>query len=296
MDVSDRLSLTALAVLWSGGFLFVRIAAPAFGPVALVDIRVLVAGLILLVCVAVRGNVPPFWRRWRVYLVLGALNVAFPFTLIAWAALTAPASLAAIIMATVPLFSAPIAAVWLRERISGRQMAGLLVGFVGVAGLIGLGPIPVTPALGGAVGALLAGAAFYALGGVYTARRFTGAPPMESTIGQQFASFLLLLPFTLLARPAAWPPLDATVALLILAIFPSAVAYLLFFRLITAVGAVSTATVSYLIPLFGTVWGVAILGEPVGPATLIGMLVILAGVLLATGPLPALPRGSGSSS
>jgi drug/metabolite transporter (DMT)-like permease len=158
---------------------------------------------------------------------------------------------------------------------------------LGVAVLIGFGPVPLSPDLGAAIAALLAAAAFYALGGVYTARRFTGASPMESTIGQQFASFLLLLPFTLLARPTAWPPVDATVSLLILAIFPSAVAYLLFFRLITAVGAVSTATVAYLIPLFGTVWGVAALGEPIGPATIIGMIVILAGVLRATGPLPA---------
>lgn len=290
MDLSNRLSLTALAVMWSGGFLFVRIAAPVFGPVALVSIRVLIAGLILALWVGARGDVPPFWRRWREYLVLGALNVAFPFTLIAWAALTAPASLAAIMMATVPLFSAPIAAIWLQERISRRQVAGLLVGFIGVALLVGFGPIPMTPALAGAIGALLAAAAFYALGGVYTARRFTGAPPLESTIGQQFASFLLLLPFTLIALPGAWPTPEATFALLVLAIFPSAVAYLLFFRLITAVGAVSTATVSYLIPLFGAAWGVLLLGEPVGPATIVGMIVILAGVLLATGPLPALAR------
>jgi drug/metabolite transporter (DMT)-like permease len=193
-------------------------------------------------------------------------------------------------MATVPLFTVPVAAVWLRDRVSRRQGAGLVVGFVGVALLVGLGPVPMTPALAAAVVALLAAASFYALGGVYTARRFSGASPLESTIGQQFATFALLLPFTLVALPQSWPSREATVALLILALFPSAVAYLFYFRLITRVGPVNTATVSYLIPLFGTVWGALILREPVGLATLLGMAVILAGVLLATGPLPARPR------
>ena len=183
-----------------------------------------------------RGELPPFWRRWREYLVLGALNVALPFTLIAWAALTLPASLGSILMATVPLFTAPIAAIQLNERVSGRQAAGLIVGFIGVGILVGLRPLPLTPAFAAAVSALLGAAALYALGGVYTARRFTGASPVESTIGQQFAAFVLLLPFALATPPRAWPPPSAVVALLILAVFSSVLAYLLFFRLISSVG------------------------------------------------------------
>jgi drug/metabolite transporter (DMT)-like permease len=283
MQTADRVSLVLLGVLWGGGFLFVRIAVPAFGPVALVDVRVLLAGMVLLLWVIARGELPPFWRRWREYLVLGALNVALPFTLIAWAALTISASLGSILMATVPLFTAPIAAVQLNERVSGRQAAGLIVGFIGVGILVGLRPLPFTQAFAAAVSALLGAAAFYALGGVYTARRFTGASPVESTIGQQFAAFVLLLPFALAMPPRAMPPLSAVFALLILAVFSSVLAYLLFFRLISSVGATKTATVSYLIPLFGTLWGVVVARERVGWETLAGMLVILLGVVLATG-------------
>ncbi len=283
MQTADRVRLVLLGALWGGGFLFIRIAVPAFGPVALVDVRVLIAGMVLLLWTAARDEVPPFWRRWREYLVIGALNVALPFTLIAWAALTVSASLGSILMATVPLFTAPVAAIQLNERVSGRQAAGLIVGFIGVAILVGLRPLPLTPEFAAAVGALLGAAALYALGGVYTARRFTGASPVESTIGQQFAAFGLLLPFALAAPPRAWPPLSAFVALLILAVFSSVLAYLLFFRLISSVGATKTATVSYLIPLFGTMWGVAVLQERVGWETLAGMLVILSGVVLATG-------------
>src|SRR5215207_10401114 len=283
MQTADRVALVLLGVLWGGGFLFVRIAVPAFGPVALVDVRVLLAGVVLLLWVIARGELPPFWRRWREYLVLGALNVALPFTLIAWAALTLSASLGSILIATVPLFTAPIAALQLNERVSARQAVGLIAGGSGVAILVGLRPLSFTPAFAAAVCALLGAAALYAIGGVYTARRFTGASPVESTIGQQFGAFVLLLPFALAAPPRAWPPLSAIIALLILAVFSSVLAYLLFFRLISSVGATKTATVSYLIPLFGPIWGVVVARERVGWETLAGMLVILLGVVLATG-------------
>ena len=290
MQAADRIALVLLGILWGGGFLFVRMAVPAFGPVALVDVRVLIAGMVLLLWVVARGELPPFWRRWREYLVLGALNVALPFTLIAWAALTISASLGSILMATVPLFTAPVAAIQLNERVSARQAAGLVVGFIGVGILVGLRPLPFTPAFAAGVSALLGAAALYALGGVYTARRFTGASPVESTIGQQFAAFVLLLPFTLVMPPREWPPLSAVIALLILAVFSSVLAYLLFFRLISSVGATKTATVSYLIPLFGTLWAVVVAQERVGLETVAGMLVILCGVVLATGRQLPLPR------
>jgi drug/metabolite transporter (DMT)-like permease len=290
MQTSDRVALVLLGALWGGGFLFTRIAVPAFGPLALVDLRVLIAGLILLLWVIARGELPPFWRRWREYLVLGALNVALPFTLIAWAALTLPASLGSILLATVPLFTAPIAAVQLNERVSARQAAGLIVGFIGVGILVGFRPLSLTPAFVAAVSARLGAAAFYAVGGVYTARRFTGASPVESTIGQQFGAFVLLLPFAIVAPPQAWPPLSAVVALLILAVFSSVLAYLLFFRLISSVGATATATVSYLLPLFGTIWAVVVAQERIGLETVVGMLVISFGVVMATGTRFSRPR------
>jgi drug/metabolite transporter (DMT)-like permease len=143
--------------------------------------------------------------------------------------------------------------------------------------------LPLTPAFGAAVSALLGAAALYALDGVYEARRITGTSPVESTIGQQLGAFVLLLPFALAAPPRVWPPVSAVVALLILAVFSSALAYLLFFRLISSVGATKTATVSYLIPLFGTIWAVVVLQERVGLEMLAGMLVVLCGVLLAMG-------------
>jgi drug/metabolite transporter (DMT)-like permease len=283
MRPTDRLALLALGALWGAGFLFIRIAVPAFGPFALVALRVLIAGTLMLAWAKALGGVPPFWRRSREYLVLSALNVAVPFSLAAWAVLTVPASFASIVMATIPLFTAPLAAIRLREQPTSRQIAGLAVGFVGVAILIGLGPIPVTPPFLAATAALLGTALCYAVGGIYTAQRFTGVSPVESTIGQQFGAFVLLLPFSLLVPPREWPPLGPIAALLVLAVFGTAVAYILYFRLITSIGPTRQATVAYLIPLFGTAWGVIFLDEPFGVATAAGMLTILLGVVLVTG-------------
>ena len=292
MTTRDRLALLALGALWGGGFLFVRIAVFDFGPLALVDVRVLIAGALMLAWAALRRDVPPFWRRWRDYLVLSALNVAVPFTLASWAVITVPASLASIVMATVPLFTAPIAAFRLRERPTAREILGLAVGFVGVAALVGLGPTPLTPAFLLAIAALLGAALCYAVGGIYTARKFSGASPVESTIGQQFGAFVLLLPFALAVPPRELPSWPAVAALLLLAVLGTVVAYLLFFHLISSVGPTQTATVAYLIPLFGTAWGVLLLGEPFGIVTLAGMTAILGGVLLVTSARsPVLGRG-----
>ena len=288
MKTSDVASLLVLSVLWSVSFLFIRVAVPAFGPVALVAVRVLIAGLLLLAWAALRGGVPPFWRRWRRYLVLGALNVAAPFTLVAAAELTVSASLASILMATIPLVTAPVAALRLRERVAARQRLGLAVGFLGVAVLVGWSPLPVDRAFVLAVAALLAAAVCYALGNVYAAGAFAGASPTDQTIGQQLAAFVLLLPFAVALPPAGVPPAGAAGAVVVLAVFSTVVAYLLYFRLLARVGPTKTATVAYLIPLSGTAAGALALGEPVGVATVVGMVVILAGVALATNArLPA---------
>jgi drug/metabolite transporter (DMT)-like permease len=283
MRTRDRLALVALGALWGGSFLVVRIAVPFFGPFAVVAARVLLAGLLMLAWAAAQGAVPPFWRRWREYAVLGALNVAVPFTLAAWAVLTVHASLASIVIATTPFFTAPLAAVRLQERPTPRQVLGLAVGFVGVVALIGWGPMPVTPAFLAAVAALLGAALCYAVGGIYAARWVTGVSPVESTIGQQLAAFVLLLPFTLAAPPHAFPPWPAIGAVVVLAVLGTVVAYLLYFHLISAVGPTQTATVAYLIPLFGAALGVLLLGEPFTLTTAAGMAAILGGVVLVTG-------------
>ena len=279
------IALLLLGALWGGSFPLIRVAVPAFGPFALTDLRAFIALLALLVWPATLRAIPsltPFRRRWRQYLLLGALDVAIPLVLVAAAELIMPASMAAILMATVPLFTALIAGVWLREGLTAGRVAGLLLGFAGVAILTGWSPLALSSAVLLAVAAVLLAATFYSLAGVYAAKTFEGVSAYEMAVGQQVATVLLLLPLALVTPPQIWTSGPAWACLIALGVLSTAVAYLLFFYLISSVGATRTMSVAYLVPLFGTAWGAIFLGEDLHLSTLLGMAVILIGVGLVT--------------
>src|SRR5579883_1329186 len=195
MKPRDSLFLLLLAALWGGSFLFIRLASPVIGPVVLMDARVLIAGLALLVYAALLARMPDLWRRWRAYLLLGGLNAAAPFTLIAFAELHLPASLAAILNATTPLFGAVVAFFWLHDRMTAKKIVGILIGVIGVVVLVGWSPFPLTPLVLLSVGASLLAACFYGIGGVYSKVAFQKEPPLALAMGQQLGAGVVLLPF-----------------------------------------------------------------------------------------------------
>jgi drug/metabolite transporter (DMT)-like permease len=294
MRVKDLASLTLLATLWGGSFLFMRVAVPLFGPPLLAFLRVGLAGAGLLAYAAALGRVPALRGRWRAYLALGALNAAIPYALIAAAELHLTASLAAILNATTPLFAAIVAAARLGERLTARVALGLALGLAGVAILVGWSPLPLDRALLLAVGASLVAALSYALAGVYAKATFAGEPPLTLAIGQQLGAAALLLPLALprvAVEPATLRPSFAVgAATIALALLSTSLAYLLYFSLIASAGPTRTLSVTFLVPVFGVLWSVLFLRETVGPATLAGLAIILASVLLVTGVrLPALP-------
>jgi len=283
MRPRDLGALLLLAALWGGSFLFIRIASPALGPLALVDLRVLLAGGALLVYAAIARRLPTWRSWWRRYLILGALNAAVPFTLIATAELHLTASLAAILNATTPLFTALVAAVWLKERVTAPKAAGLALGVVGVAVLVGWSPLPPSDAVLLSVGASLLAALFYGLGGVYAKAAFGGVPPLALAIGQQLGAGACLSPFAALTLPAMRPSPGILVAVVVLALLCTALGYLLYFHLIGRVGPTKTLSVTFLIPVFGLLWSALFLREPVGIGTFAGLALILASVTLVTG-------------
>lgn len=275
--------LIGISALFGASFLFIRIAAPSFGPVLLMDARVLLAGgALVLYALATRQRLRFGGRPGR-WLLLGGLNAAVPFTLIAWAELHLTSSLAAMLIGTLPLLTALVASVWLRERLTQSKLAGLVLGLAGVMILSGWNPLDPAPTTWLAIGAMLVATALYALGSVYTKVAFGGVPPLTVTTGNLLAAGAILLPLVPFAVPASAPPLGAAAAGLALALLCTSVAYLGFFSLIASVGPTSTATAAYLIPGFGTLWGVLFLGEPVNAAMLIGFSVILCGVAVAAG-------------
>lgn len=282
--------LVVLAAIWGASFLFIAIAVPAFGAVGVALVRSATGGLALLAWAAATRELRGVSRPKRDYLLLGTVNAALPFALIAAAELTIPASLAAIVNATAPLFSALIAAAWLGARLSARQAVGLVLGVLGVALVVGLAPLPGGLATILAVAASLAAAAGYAVGGHLVKRRFAGEPALTLAIGQQVAASAVTIPFLAAVPPRHAPAAGAVAAVLALGVLATGYAYVLYFRLIEELGATSALTVTYLVPVFGVAWAAIFRGEHITVGMLAGALVVLAGVLLVTATSPGVAR------
>lgn len=283
MKPRDLADLVLLAALWGGSFLFMRYAAPAFGALPLMWLRVAIATVCLLPLLVWRGQVGALRERIGVVTVMGLFNSAIPFVLIAWATLSITAGLASILNATVPIMTALIGAVWLRDRLGAGRVAGLVIGMAGVV-LLAADKADFKP--GGSGWALLAmvGATLcYGFAANFTKRHLTGVPPMVNAAGSQIVSAVALTPFALWTWPAQSPALLAWAAAAVLGVGCTAIAYVLFFRLIERVGASRAVTVTFLVPVFGTLWGALFLGEAVTGSMLLGGAVVLVGTGLSTG-------------
>lgn len=295
MKARDIVNLLLLAALWGASFLFTRIAAPAFGPFAIADLRIAIAAALLLPLLAWRGGLHELGPNARKLVLLGALNSAIPFALFAYAALSITAGLAAILNATASLFAALVAWLWLRDRLTTLQWLGLVIGFAGVLWLTGA-KAEFRP--GGSGLAILAGLAAtfsYGVAANVTKHRLGGVRPLAIAAGSQSAAALLLLPFAVVFWPDHAPGVLDWISVIALGVFCTGLAYLLYFRLIARVGPAKTMTVAFLIPAFAMIWGALFLGEEVTPTMLAGCAVILAGTALATGLLGSrAPKPSGS--
>lgn len=285
MKLGDFAALMLLGVLWGASFIFIRVAVPEVGPLTLMGLRVgLAASALILYAVLARRQLG-LRGRWRQFLFLGAVNSALPFTLIAFAEIQLTASLASILNSTTVLFSAVVSAIWLGTTLTVQKVIGVVTGLIGVAALVGWDPIPLNLPVLVSVAAMLLASLSYALGANYVKRNFSGVPPLGMAIGQQTAATGILIVPATVAAPVSSPSGVVIVCVLGLAVFSTAAAYLLYFRLIENVGPTSTVTVTFLVPVFGLLFGVVLLGEPFGWGTLAGLGIILLSVALVTGML-----------
>ncbi|HEV8223805.1 MAG TPA: DMT family transporter [Rubrobacteraceae bacterium] len=283
MGTRDLGALLLLSALWGASFIYIRVAVPALGPFVLVELRVGLAAVVLALCAALVGRLPKLRRRWRQFALLGAVNVAIPFSLISTAEINLTASLAAILNSTTVMFTAVMAAVWMGDALTARKLVGVALGIVGVTVLVGWDPITMNWTVALSVGAMLAASLAYALGSVYAKRTFADSPPLAIASGQLTAAAMLMLPLAAVSAPEQSPSTIVVLSVLGLALPSTAVAYMLYFRLIANVGPTSTSTVTLLVPLFGLLFGVVLLDEPVGVGTLAGLVLILSSVTLITG-------------
>ncbi|HVL34439.1 MAG TPA: DMT family transporter [Burkholderiales bacterium] len=271
------LRLVALGAIWGGAFLFLRVAAPVLGPVVTADARLLVAAAGLALWLRLTGFRPQ-WRRFGShYTLVGLMNSGIPFLLYGYAALALTAGQMAVLNATSTMWGAIFAALLLGERLSAGRGAGIVLGLAGVA-LIAQPKGESVPLV--AVAAALAASGFYGLAAVYLRRWARGAPGKGMALGTQVTSGLLLLPFAALAPPPAAPSGLVVAAVLALGLLCGAVAYVLYFRLIADIGASGALTVTYLVPLFGMLWGALFLGEATTAAMLGGAALVIAGTVL----------------
>jgi len=294
VKTSDLIELIALAAIWGASFLFMRLGAAEFGPIALSMLRVGGATLFLLPLLAWQRQAETLRTHWRALAVVGIVNSVFPFVLFSIAALALNAGLSSIFNATAPLWGAMIGALWLKDRLTPSRMLGLAIGFAGVLFLAwdkaSFKPGEHGISAGIAILACLLATLCYGFGANYTKRKLQGTPPLAVAAGSQFAATLALAVPGLWLWPAHMPSATAWGAVAGLAFLATGVAYLLYFRLIAHVGPARAISVTYLIPLFGVLWGALFLGEAVTPAMFVGGAIILAGTALVTGVV-SLPFG-----
>lgn len=287
-----------LGAIWGASFLFMRVAAPEFGPVPLIAARVGIAAVFLLIVLARRGGMNRLYRSAVPLIVLGTMNAAVPFSLFAYAVLSVTAGFAAVLNSTAPLFGALVAFIWLRERLAPIRVVGLAIGFAGVLVLVWRQLAFAGNGDALAVLAGLAAAVLYGISANYMKRRLGDVDPLVTATGSMIVATVLLLPAAVAWWPVTNPGTVSWVSVILLGVVCTGIALIPYYRLISRVGPSKTLTVTYLIPVFGVFWGRFILNEPITSNVIIGCSVILLGTALATGALSSVilisasePRG-----
>ena len=280
MRGQDIVRLVALAAIWGASFIFLRALAPVLGPVVTAAARVVIAGVALVGYFRLAGFDAGLRRYWREFAIVGLVNSALPFLLFAFAAVHIPASYSVILNTATPLFAAILATLWLDEPMTMWRAAGLAGGAAGVALVTGAGPVVPDAMFGWAIAACLCAALCYALAGIYIKRHAGGAKPMAIAGWSQMFAGAALLPLTPFAPVPGTVTAGVIANVLGLALLCSAVAYLLYYRLIVDVGPTRAMTVTFLMPLFGMVWSVLFLDETVTLPMIAGCALIVGGTAL----------------
>jgi drug/metabolite transporter (DMT)-like permease len=286
MQQRDVGELLLLSVLWGAAYLFMRAAVPAFGPAALIALRMLIAVAVLLPLLVWRGGLGQLGAHPVALLVQAVPFTALPFLMLGFAAQHLTAGLLAVLNATAPLFAALVSHFVLKERLGRWRSIGLVLGFGGV-GLLTAGSVSFRSTQGLlAVGAVLLTSALWAVGANYTRRRLGGMDSLTLTVGSLSVAGLALMPLALATWPATPPPTRAWIEMAFLGVVSSGLGFLLYYRLLRRIGTVRAMSVTFLNPVVAIVAGALYLGETISLQTLAGAAVVLAGTALSLGLWP----------
>ena len=285
MRRNDLYTLLLLAAVWGGSFLFMRVAVGELGPLPMMGLRTLGAGLLLLPLLIIQKKLPLLIAHWRPIAIVGIFNSALPFVLFAYATQSIASGTMSVINAVTPLWGAAIAWVWLKDKLPPMRMLGLLVGFAGIVVLVW---DKLTTGASGSLLAVTAGVAapiFYGIAASFTKKYLKGADPVATATGSLISSGLLLLPFSVWLWPENPVSPGSWGAVLGLTVLCTSIAYTLYYKLLNNIGPSKAMTVTFLVPVFGVFWGWLYLDEAVTVHVLMGAGVILLGTALATGLL-----------
>ena len=288
MSIRNLVELILLAAVWGASFLFMRIATPEFGAVALIEVRVVIASIFLLPVWYLRDAkhqalVVKF--HWTHLLVVGILNSAVPFVLFAYSTLYITGGFSSILNATAPIWGALVALVWLRKKLSLEASLGLGLGLFGVAILVSNS---ITLSLSGVslgILAALSASFLYGIAANYTSEKLSEVSPLSIATFSQVAASVVLLPLAVWYFPQQQISALAWWSVIAMGIFCTGLAYTMYFRLIANIGSSKAITVTFLIPIFGSLWGAIFIGEEITSEMVAGTVVILFGTALITGVL-----------
>ncbi len=285
MKASTLAVLLMLGIIWGASFVFIKLGLESYAPATIVALRLSGAAVVLSLVLRRQGHrLPTAWRPWRDMVLVGLIGMVIPFALIAWGEQYINSGLAAILIATTPLFTLLLAFLWTHEeRLGILRTLGVLLGFLGVAVAVEIQQIdPFSASVQGQAAVLLA-ASCYAFVAIYSRRAFRGMHPMIPATGTMIGGALCIVPAALLldGLPTSTPAGAALAGVLGLTLLSTAAAYILYYWLLERLGSSRTAMVTYLVPIFALLLGWLWLHEEIGPHTLLGLSLVLAGILIA---------------
>ncbi|HEF4732587.1 DMT family transporter [Burkholderia multivorans] len=287
MNATNFTFLLTLAALWGASFLFIRVGAPEFGPVPLMAVRILIAAVFLAIVLGSKREFHRMSGKIVPLFAIGVLNQALPFCLFAYAELTLPAGVTSVINATTPLWAAIVAFVWIGDRLSRTRVAGLFIGFAGVlilvwkdlSGLRSFSESAIAPI------AVLCATLLYGISANATKRFLTGVDSLAIATGSMIGAAIVLAPFAVVYWPSTPISTTAWISVIALGVACTGIAYIIYFHLIATAGPARAVSVTFLVPIFGLLWGTLFLDESISPMMIAGCGVVILGTMLASGVL-----------
>jgi len=279
--------LIFLGALWGSAFMFIKVATPEYGPVALVNARLIIASLIFLPILLRKKYLPLLAPIWKHVLILSVINNMIPFTLFSYASLGSSSNILAILNATTAFNTMVIAYFWINESVTLKQIIGLILGFIGV--IILVNPQNSAATLISSISCLFA-AAFYSLSTVFIQKNSAKTNKLVLIGWSIVFSAVLMMPISYIYLPESMPSFEANISAVWLGAVSTGLGFLGYVRLIDKIGAVKTSIVAYFLPVFGILWGYIFLDEKISTSVVIGCLVVLIGIFLATSNNNKLPK------